>query len=113
MKSLVAASLLVLAGTAVTASDVPVGMQQTGQRSSAGCPAGRSSCRVGAVRRAGDTVFLPASMTKAMTTLIVFDLIASGELGEDPLLPTSVNRLVRKGDHVVPRPGAEEQFGTY
>ena len=36
--------------------------------------------------RADSKPFLPASMTKAMSTLIAFDLIASGKLREDQLL---------------------------
>lgn len=36
--------------------------------------------------KSADRVFLPASMTKAMTTLIAFDLIASGKLREDAVL---------------------------
>jgi serine-type D-Ala-D-Ala carboxypeptidase (penicillin-binding protein 5/6) len=39
--------------------------------------------------QAGDRPFLPASMTKAMTTLIAFDLLATGKLREDQTFSVS------------------------
>lgn len=39
--------------------------------------------------QAGDRPFLPASMTKAMTTLIAFDLLATGNLREDQTFSVS------------------------
>ncbi len=39
--------------------------------------------------RESERPFLPASMTKAMTTLVAFDLIAAGKLREDQLLTVS------------------------
>ena len=50
--------------------------------------------------RAADRRFLPASMTKAMTALVAFDLIAAGKLHEDALLtvrPETAARWAGKG----------------
>ena len=50
--------------------------------------------------RGANADFLPASMTKAMTALIVFDLIKAGELDEDTLVsirPETVARWAGKG----------------
>ena len=50
--------------------------------------------------RAADQRFLPASMTKAMTALIAFDLIAAGTLREDSLItvrPATAQRWAGKG----------------
>jgi serine-type D-Ala-D-Ala carboxypeptidase (penicillin-binding protein 5/6) len=41
------------------------------------------------LEQAGDRPFLPASMTKAMTTLIAFDLLAAGKLREDQVFTVS------------------------
>ncbi len=50
--------------------------------------------------RAADQRFLPASMTKAMTALIAFDLIAAGTLREDSVItvkPATAQRWAGKG----------------
>ena len=50
--------------------------------------------------RGANADFLPASMTKAMTALIVFDLIKAGELDEDTLVtirPETAARWAGKG----------------
>ena len=50
--------------------------------------------------RAADQRFLPASMTKAMTALVAFDLIAAGRLREDTLItikPATAQRWAGKG----------------
>lgn len=50
--------------------------------------------------RAANQRFLPASMTKAMTALIAFDLIAAGRLREDALVtvkPATAQRWAGKG----------------
>ena len=50
--------------------------------------------------READRRFLPASMTKAMTTLIAFDLIAAGRLREDQFItvrPETAQRWAGKG----------------
>lgn len=60
--------------------------------------------------RGANADFLPASMTKAMTTLIVFDLIKAGELDEGTLVsirPETAARWAGKGTTLNLR--AEEQ----
>ena len=45
--------------------------------------------------RGGTEAFLPASMTKAMTALVVFDLIKAGKLREDTLITVRPKTAVR------------------
>lgn len=57
--------------------------------------AGRTLCE-----RNSEVPFLPASMTKAMTTLVVFDLIKAGKLREDAVVevrPETATRWAGKG----------------
>lgn len=65
--------------------------------------AGRTLCE-----RNPDTPFLPASMTKAMTTLVVFDLIRAGKLRQDAVVevrPETAARWAGKGTTLNLRPG--------
>jgi D-alanyl-D-alanine carboxypeptidase (penicillin-binding protein 5/6) len=60
--------------------------------------------------RAANQRFLPASMTKAMTALVAFDLIAAGELREDALItvrPETAQRWAGKGTTLGLRGGEE------
>lgn len=58
--------------------------------------------------------FLPASMTKAMTALIAFDLIAAGKLREDDVFtvsPETAARWAGKGTTLSLRPGERVRVG--
>lgn len=58
--------------------------------------------------------FLPASMTKAMTALIAFDLIAAGKLREDALIavrPETAARWAGKGTTLSLRPNERVSVG--
>lgn len=61
-----------------------------------------------------DARFLPASMTKAMTALVVFDLIDAGKLREDRLVtvrPETAVRWAGKGTTLNLRPGETVTIG--
>lgn len=65
--------------------------------------AGRTLCE-----RNSEIPFLPASMTKAMATLVVFDLIKSGKLREDTVVeirPETAARWAGKGTTLNLKPG--------
>lgn len=60
--------------------------------------------------RAGEKPFLPASMTKAMTTLVAFDLLAAGKLREDQVFTVSAATAQTwsgKGTSLFLRPGMQ------
>jgi serine-type D-Ala-D-Ala carboxypeptidase (penicillin-binding protein 5/6) len=64
--------------------------------------------------RGGQDVFLPASMTKAMTTLVVFDLIKAGKLSEDARVtvrPETATRWAGKGTTLNLRGGEQVRIG--
>lgn len=58
--------------------------------------------------------FLPASMTKAMTALVAFDLLAAGKLREDTVIavrPETAARWAGKGTTLSLRPGEQVRVG--
>jgi D-alanyl-D-alanine carboxypeptidase (penicillin-binding protein 5/6) len=64
--------------------------------------------------RGGAAEFLPASMTKAMTALVVFDLIKAGKLREDTLVtirPETATRWAGKGTTLNLRGGEQVRLG--
>ena len=64
--------------------------------------------------RGAEQRFLPASMTKAMTALIAFDLIAVGKLREDDVFtvrPETATRWVGKGTTLSLQPGERVRVG--
>jgi serine-type D-Ala-D-Ala carboxypeptidase (penicillin-binding protein 5/6) len=64
--------------------------------------------------QAGEKPFLPASMTKAMTTLVVFDLLKSGKLREDQLFtvsPATAQAWSGKGTSLFLKPGMQVSVG--
>lgn len=63
--------------------------------------------------RAADKRMLPASMTKAMTALVAFDLIKQGKLNEDAIVTVSpaAARLAGKGTTLNLRTGEKVRFG--
>ncbi|MCC6924346.1 D-alanyl-D-alanine carboxypeptidase family protein [Novosphingobium sp.] len=64
--------------------------------------------------RAADKRFLPASMTKAMTALIAFDLIAAGKLDENAVVtvrPETAARWAGRGTTLNLRPGETVRVG--
>ncbi len=64
--------------------------------------------------RRGAEGFLPASMTKAMTALVVFDLIKAGKLSEDALVtvrPETAARWAGKGTTLNLRGGEQVRLG--
>jgi D-alanyl-D-alanine carboxypeptidase (penicillin-binding protein 5/6) len=63
--------------------------------------------------RAADKRMLPASMTKAMTALVVFDLIKQGKLNEDTIVTVSpaAARLAGKGTTLNLRLGEKVRLG--
>lgn len=63
--------------------------------------------------RAADKRMIPASMTKAMTALVVFDLIKQGKLNEDAIVTVSpaAARLAGKGTTLNLRTGEKVRFG--
>jgi D-alanyl-D-alanine carboxypeptidase (penicillin-binding protein 5/6) len=64
--------------------------------------------------RASEKPFLPASMTKAMTTLVAFDLLASGKLREDRLLtvsPATAQAWSGKGTSLYLKAGMQVSVG--
>lgn len=63
--------------------------------------------------RAADKRMLPASMTKAMTALVVFDLIKQGTLSEDTVVTVSpaAARLAGKGTTLYLRSGEKVRLG--
>ncbi len=64
--------------------------------------------------RGGGAGFLPASMTKAMTSLIAFDLIAAGKLDENAMItvrPETAARWAGKGTSLNLRPGEQVRVG--
>jgi len=90
---LIGVSLAVL-GSGALAADAPApAIAPTGQ---AGAPASASQAKIALLVDLGSgqtlfahnptTPFLPASITKSMTLLVAFDLIAAGKLREDQLI---------------------------
>lgn len=64
--------------------------------------------------RNATATFLPASMTKAMTALVAFDLIKAGKLREDALItvrPATAARLAGTGTTLWLRPGERLRAG--
>lgn len=64
--------------------------------------------------REAERPFLPASMTKAMTALVAFDLIAAGKLREDTLVtirPETARRWAGKGTTLSLRGGEQLRLG--
>lgn len=64
--------------------------------------------------RDADKRFLPASMTKAMTALVAFDLIKAGKLDEQALItvrPEVANRWAGKGTTLNLKPGEQVRLG--
>ncbi|MEQ1497110.1 MAG: D-alanyl-D-alanine carboxypeptidase family protein [Novosphingobium sp.] len=64
--------------------------------------------------READKRFLPASMTKAMTALVAFDLIKAKKLHEDTVVmvrPETANRWAGKGTSLNLRPGERVKIG--
>ncbi|HOB14350.1 MAG TPA: D-alanyl-D-alanine carboxypeptidase family protein [Novosphingobium sp.] len=71
--------------------------------------AGRTLCE-----RAGDVPFLPASMTKVMTALVVFELIDAGKLDEAQVVtirPETAQRWAGKGTTLNLKPGEQVTIG--
>ena len=64
--------------------------------------------------RGAEQPFLPASMTKAMTMLVAFDLIRAGRLSEDAMFtvrPETAARLSGKGTTLWLQPGEQVRVG--
>lgn len=64
--------------------------------------------------RGAEQPFLPASMTKAMTLLVAFDLIRAGQLSEDAMFtvrPETAARLSGKGTTLWLQPGEQVRVG--
>lgn len=64
--------------------------------------------------RGAEQPFLPASMTKAMTLLVAFDLIRAGRLAEDAVFtvrPATAARLSGKGTTLWLQPGEQVRVG--
>lgn len=64
--------------------------------------------------REAERPFLPASMTKAMTALVAFDLIAAGKLKEATVVavrPETARRWAGKGTSLSLRPGEQVRVG--
>lgn len=64
--------------------------------------------------RGAEQPFLPASMTKAMTLLVAFDLIRAGRLSEDAMFtvrPETAARLSGKGTTLWLQPGEQVRVG--
>lgn len=64
--------------------------------------------------RQADQRFLPASMTKAMTALVAFDLIKAGKLTEETLVtvrPETARRWAGRGTTLSLRPGEQLRLG--
>lgn len=64
--------------------------------------------------RAADTRLLPASMTKAMTALVAFDMIKAGNLNEAAVVavrPATANRWAGRGTTLNLRPGQQVCIG--
>ncbi|MFC0589168.1 D-alanyl-D-alanine carboxypeptidase family protein [Novosphingobium aquiterrae] len=71
--------------------------------------AGRTLCAHGS-----NVVFPPASMTKAMTALVIFDLIKAGKLDENELVtvrPGTASAWAGKGTTLNLRPGEQVSIG--
>ena len=98
IRRLLLASVLALPGIAVAAGQaVPVAPPRFPRQARSAPIALVADMSSGQVlyARAADRRFLPASMTKAMTALVAFDLIAAGKLREDAILTVAPGTAAR------------------
>lgn len=118
MKQFLIGMTLAVLGSAALAADAPApAIVPAGQ---AGAPASASQAKIALLVDLGSgqtlfahnptTPFLPASITKSMTLLVAFDLIAAGKLREDQLItvrPETAQAWSGKGTSFYLKPGMQ------